>query len=110
LIFHQPKGCFLSDRQKNPECYAVKNFFIFFLKKKRGTAVFKKKKKKGDTASQHRRPQKVEKVDFDFLPIFRFLCQAPRCGSKFRKTHRSEVNINRVMTQNRIALFKPRPL
>jgi hypothetical protein len=31
----------------------------------------------------------------------RFLWQAPRCGSKVRKTHRSEVNINRVMTQNR---------
>jgi hypothetical protein len=35
-------------------------------------------------------------------------------GSSMRfessKTHRSEVNIDRVMTQNRTALFKPRPL
>ena len=25
LKFHQPKGCFLSDRQKSPEFYAIKN-------------------------------------------------------------------------------------
>ena len=45
-----------------------------------------------------------------FCHFFRFLCQAPRCGSKVQKTHRSEVNINRVMTHNGIALLKLRPL
>jgi hypothetical protein len=25
LIFHQPKGCFLSDRQKSPELYILQN-------------------------------------------------------------------------------------
>jgi hypothetical protein len=42
VIFHQPKGCFLPDRQKSPEFYAIKNIkkrrrgyscIFFFLKK-----------------------------------------------------------------------------
>jgi hypothetical protein len=57
LNFHQPKGCFLSDRQKSPEFYAIKN-----VKKKKPIAVFKKKK--SDSASQHRRPQKGQKNRF----------------------------------------------
>ena len=59
-------------------------------------------------------PKKVEKVDFDFCQIFfkkidfqdRFLCQAPRCGSEVSNGHRSEVNIERVMTQTKKGFSK----
>ena len=59
LIFHQPKGCFLPDRQQKPEFYAI-NFFYYY---KKGTAVLKIKIK-SDTASQHRRPRKSRKSRF----------------------------------------------
>jgi hypothetical protein len=39
-----------------------------------------------------------------------FLCQARRGGSASRHRWGSQVNINRVMTQNLTAIFKPRPL
>jgi hypothetical protein len=68
LNSHQPKGCFLSDRQKSPEFYPIKN-----VKKKKPIAVLKKKKK-SDSASQHRRPQKGQKVDFDFCQFFFDFC------------------------------------
>jgi hypothetical protein len=79
------------------------------VKKKEPIAVFNKKKRATAPASTAD-PKKVKKIDFDFYQFFRFLCQGPRYGSKVRKTHRSEVNINRVMAQNQMALFKPRPL
>ena len=46
-----------------------------------------------DTASQRRRPRKNWKIDFDVCQFSRFLCQAPRRGSKVWKTHRSKMNI-----------------
>jgi hypothetical protein len=42
-------------------------------KKKKPIAVLKKKKK-SDSASQHRRPQKGQKVDFDFCQFFFDFC------------------------------------
>jgi hypothetical protein len=59
LKSHQPKGCFLSDRQKKSRILPIKNV----KKKKKPIAVFKKKKK-SDSASQHRRPQKGQKNRF----------------------------------------------
>ena len=58
LKSHQPKGCFLSDRQKSPEFYLLKN-----VKKKKAYSCILKKKK-SDSASQHRRPQKGQKNRF----------------------------------------------
>jgi hypothetical protein len=59
LNFHQPKGCFLPDRQKSPEFYALTN-----VKKKRAYSCIFFLKKKSDSASQHRRPQKGPKSQF----------------------------------------------
>jgi hypothetical protein len=64
LNSHQPEGCFLSDRQKSLELYALKNVkkkkayscFIFF---KRATAP-------PSTAD----PKKAKKIDFDFCQFF----------------------------------------
>ena len=69
LNFHQPKGCFLSDRQKSPEFYPIKK--VFFSKR---VQLYKKKEKKSDTASQHRRPQKGRKSRFWFFAIFFDFC------------------------------------
>jgi hypothetical protein len=66
LNFHQPKGCFLSDRQKSPEFYAIKT-----VNKKRSLQLYLKKKKKTappGTAD----PKKVKKVDGDFCQFFSF--------------------------------------
>jgi hypothetical protein len=74
---HQPKGCFLSDRQKkSPEFYALKNakkkayrYFVFFGGE-------------SDGASQHRRPQKGKKIiDFDFCQFFCIFGSA--CSMRF---------------------------
>jgi hypothetical protein len=87
LNFRQPKGCFLPDRQKSPEFYAIKNV----KKTKPIQAVFKNKKQRAtapaSTADHAADPKKVKKIDFDFCPFFslRFLGQAPRCGSKVRR-------------------------
>jgi hypothetical protein len=96
----------LSNRSsKSLQFYPIKNVF----KKKRWGCI--KKRKRVTLPASTADPKKIEKVDFDFCQsFFRFLCQAPRCGSKVPKTQCSEVTINKVMTQNRIALFKPRPL
>jgi hypothetical protein len=67
LNFHQPKGCFLPDRQKSPEFYAMKNvkknvnYKRAYFWKKEPIAVFLFFKKKSDSASQHHRPQKGKK-------------------------------------------------
>jgi hypothetical protein len=58
LNFHQPKGCFLSDRQKSPEFYDIKN-----VQKKKGLHLYLEKKN-NDNATQHRRPQKSQKSRF----------------------------------------------
>ena len=79
LNYHEPKGCFLSDRQKSPEFYALKN-----VKKK--PIFFNsniKKKKKSDSAYQYRRSQKGQKKSILILAFFYFAFLAPpaRCGS-----------------------------
>ena len=97
LNSHQPKGCFLPDRQKSPEFYPIKKVFFF----QKGTAV-KKRKKERHCQPAPPTPKRSKKNRFWFLPIFFFdfcvrLLDAVR---KFEATHRSEVNIKRVMTQN----------
>ena len=101
LKSHQPKGCFLSDRQKSPEFHLLKNV----KKKKTYSCIFFKKK--SDIASQHRRPQKGQKKSIlIFANFFAFLAPPARCGSNEYHVHRSEVNIYRVMTRNVSAVFK----
>ena len=82
LNFHQPKGCFLSDRQKSPESYPIKK--VFFSK----VYSCKKKKKKSTLPASTADPKKVKKVDFDFCQFFfAFLAppaaivQEASCGS-----------------------------
>jgi hypothetical protein len=80
LNFHQPKGCFLPDRQKSPEFYAIKNV----KKKKAYSCIFFLKKKTAPASTAD--PKKVKKKSIlIFAHFFRFLCQAPRCGSKVRR-------------------------
>ena len=50
--------------------------------------------------------KKVQKFDFDFANCFAFLAPPARCGSNEYRVHRSEVDINRVLTQNVSAVFK----
>ena len=76
LNSHQPKGCFLSDRQKSPKFYTIKN-----VKKKKPIAVFKKKKERQRQPAPPT-PKRSKKSILIFANFFRFLCQAPRCGSK----------------------------
>ena len=76
LNFHQPKGCFLSDRQKSPEFYPIKK--VFFSKR----VQLLKKRKKSDTASQHRRPQKGQKSRFFFANFFCIFGSA--CSMRFK--------------------------
>jgi hypothetical protein len=64
LNFHQPKGCFLSDRQKSPEFYPIKK--VFFSK---GYSC-KKKKKKSTLPASTADPKKVKKVEFFFCQFF----------------------------------------
>jgi hypothetical protein len=64
LKSHQPKWCFLSDRQKSQEFYLLKNG------KKNSLLLFSFFFKKSDSASQHRRPQKGQKIDFDVCQFF----------------------------------------
>jgi hypothetical protein len=52
LNFHQPKGCFLPDRQKSPEFYAIKN-----VKKKAYSCL---KKKKATAPASTADPKKVK--------------------------------------------------
>ena len=61
LNFYQPKGCFLSDRQKSPEFYPIKK--VFFSKR---VQLYKKKNWVTVPASTTD-PKKVKKVDFDFF-------------------------------------------
>jgi len=65
LIFHQPKGCFLSDRQKSPEFYAIKN-----VKKKKAYSGIKKKKKKKTAPPGTADPKKVKKSILIFANFF----------------------------------------
>ena len=104
---HQPKGCFLSDRQKSPKFNAIKNvkkkepiavFFIFFLKKDR------------QRQPAPPTPKRSKKSILIFAHFFSIFVSGSSMRFESSKTHSSEVNIDRVMTQNRIALFKPRPL
>ena len=79
--------------------------------RKKGYNCIKKEKKRVTLPTSTTDPGKIEKVDFDFCQKhFRFLCQAPRYGSKVRKTQGSEVNIKRVMTKNLNVGFKRRLL
>jgi hypothetical protein len=104
LNSHQPKGCFLSDRQKKSRILRYKKC------KKKSLQLYLKKKSATAPPGPAPPTPKSQKVDFDFCHFFRFSCQAPRCGSKVHKTHRSEVNIKRVMTQNQNVNFKRRLL
>ena len=65
LKSHQPKGCFLSDRQKSPEFYLLKN-----VKKKAYSCIFSLKKKRATAPASTADPKKVQKVDFDFCQFF----------------------------------------
>ena len=66
LKSHQPKGCFLSDRQKSPEFYAIKN-----VEKKACSCI---KKKRATAPASTADPKKVKKVDFDFCQFFFDFC------------------------------------
>jgi hypothetical protein len=78
-----------SSQKKSPEFYALKN-----VKKKRAYSCISLKKKERQRHPAQPTPKKSEKSILIFANFFfRFLCQAPRCGSKVHKTHRSEVNI-----------------
>jgi hypothetical protein len=83
-------------------------------KKKKPIAVFKKKKERATAPASTADPKKVQKVDFDFCQFFFDFCV--RLLDAVQKLERLIVQkwilelLNRVMTQNRIALFKPRPL
>jgi hypothetical protein len=59
----------LSDRQKSPEFYLLKNV----KKKKKPIALFKKKKR-ATAPSSTADPKKVKKVDFDFCQFFFDFC------------------------------------
>jgi hypothetical protein len=69
LKSHQPKGCFLSDRQKSPEFYLLKN-----VKKKaytRSCIFFLKKRATAPASTVDPMPiKKVKKIDFDFCQFF----------------------------------------
>jgi hypothetical protein len=64
LKSHQPKGCFLSDRQKSPEFYLLKN-----VKKKKPIAVLKKKKERQRQPAPPT-PKRSKKSIFDFCQFF----------------------------------------
>ena len=59
--------CFLSDRQKSPEFYAIKN-----VNKKKPIAVFKKKIQLQPPGTAD--PKKVGKIEFDFCHFFLLFC------------------------------------
>jgi hypothetical protein len=59
LNSHHPKGCFLSDRQKSPELYPIKN-----VKKKEPIAVLFIKKKRATAPASTADPKKVKKNRF----------------------------------------------
>jgi hypothetical protein len=100
LKSHQPKGCFLSDRQKSLEFYLLKN-----VKKKKPIAVFKKKKR-ATTRASTADPKKVQKIDFDFCHFFLHFWLRLLDAVLMNTMYRSEVNIYRVMTRNVSAVFK----
>jgi hypothetical protein len=102
LKSHQPKGCFLSDRQKSPEFYLLKN-----VKKKEAYSCILKKKRATAPASTAD-PKKVikKKSILIFAIFFAFLAPPARRGSNEYHVHRSEVDIYRVMTRNVSAVFK----
>ena len=100
LKSHQPKGCFLSDRQISPELYLLKN-----VKKKKAYSCILKKKRPTAPASTAD-TKKVKKSILIFANFFLFLAPPARCGSNEYHVHRSEVNIYRVMTRNVSAVFK----
>ena len=99
LKFHQPKGCFLSDRQKSPEFYLLKN-----VKKKAYSCILKEKRATAPASTAD--PKKVKKSILIFAIFLVFLAPPARCGSNEYHVHRSEVNIYRVMTRNVSAVFK----
>jgi hypothetical protein len=68
----------LSDRQKSPEFYAIKN-----VKKKAYSCI---KKRKAIAPASTADPKKVEKIDFHFYHFFAFLCRARR-GDHFYSVH-----------------------
>ena len=98
LNFHQPKGCFLSDRQKSPEFYAIKN-----VKKKAYSCIFFFFLKQRQRQPAPPTPKRSKKSILIFANFFFDFCV--RLLDAVRKTHRSEVNIERVMTQNLMVLF-----
>ena len=84
------KGAFCQIVKKSPEFYSLKN-----LKKEPIAVFFYNKKKERQRQPAPPTPKRSKKSILIFANFFRFLCQAPRCGSKVHKTHRSEVNIKR---------------
>jgi hypothetical protein len=69
LNSHQPKGCFLSDRQKSPEFYPIKN-----VKKKRAYSCIILKKKERQRQPAPPTPKRSKKIDFDFCQFFFDFC------------------------------------
>jgi hypothetical protein len=59
-----------------------------------------------DSASQHRRPQKGQKIDVDFCQFFLHFWLRLLDVVLMNSVHRSEVNIYRVMTRNVSEVFK----
>jgi hypothetical protein len=87
LNSHQPKGCFLSDRQKSPE------FYTFKMKKKHIAVLFFFKKKERQRQSAPPTPNRSKKSILIFANFFTIFVSGSSMRSKVRKTHRSEVNI-----------------
>jgi hypothetical protein len=68
VLFTRSSKKFRILRYKNVKKLAVNNKRAYFWGGKKPIAVLKKEK--SDTASEHRRPQKRRKVDFDFRRLF----------------------------------------
>jgi hypothetical protein len=88
LNFHQPKGCFLSDRPKSPEFYALKNV----NKKKAYSCIFfkKKERQRQQAPPSQKRSKKSILIFANFLPSF---------GSEYLQSFHG-------MTRNESAVFK----
>jgi hypothetical protein len=57
-----------------------------------------KKKRRATAPASTADPEKVQKIDFDFWPFFPIFVSGSSMRFESSKTHRPEVNINRVMT------------